>query len=322
MRAWINTTVPASEQKNGIQKSQTSSTLVSDNTTPCLSPCSSSRVVELAMSPTEDKRESLRALGKAACRQPKQEVTGYMRESGKTDSGKSGERPSSTLRVSLIRMFSSEADIDQFSEYFDGNIQVPKLSRQSSEFSNSEFDEYFDSELDSLSQLCDPHSLDGLTTPTNTPGNRDVLFKVMKEKGLHLSSTSLPNGLCSQTTPTAETPIAEVVPCKETVSRYNSNSSSVVTPLPLSECEETRPRVLSIGKQSSRTSSPQTVKNYGETTPTSESNNRMRHQSACPTILSDADDPYSSFSQVSMPRFVSSNSQSSENQYVFLVLIV
>lgn len=253
-----------------MRKSGTTSTLVNSETSPRMSPCSPP-VVELARSPPADSRvENLRALGRAAYDNFPTEVTPECSRDVKTSSGES-DKTTATLRVNLVRLFSSETALDEFSEYFDGT--PPSLQRQLSNQSNSQYNEYFEDSdlqegLESLSQRFETVSDGDILVPSSsTPsGNRDVLFKVLKETGFHQtlvssSVNSTSGGQPISNEPTAQQTDNSAANSKQSVSR-TSSSTNTSQPLPLSE-DQYRPRGCSVGMQSksSRCSTPQTIKN-------------------------------------------------------------
>lgn len=252
MREWINTSqlhegvsalsgVPTpSPTTNVLHKSTTDSTLVSSTcNTPCLTPCHTSPTKFTCLPPPMTSGvEVERQLGRAATTQP---VLPDVPDSRPKAKDISNSRISS--RANLVRLFSSEDDMD---DIFDGRL--PSLSRQTS--STSQFDEYFidddDTNLDSFSMLLqkayeEPISDAEPPTPTN---KRNMLFKVLKETGFHQHGNSSPQQL--QLDASDQT-------CKEVKGVPNSPLS------PVNIEDQFRPRNLSIGKQSSRCSTPQTI---------------------------------------------------------------
>lgn len=213
-------------------------------------------VVKLAPDPRETNNvENVRALGRAATvRRPLTEISAPhgLAKMSSFD----GEKKTPINRQSLVRMFSSE--IEQFDEYYvDG--KPPMFNRQSSIRSTSMFDEYFSDDIhgsDSLSQQLEASIEEPeLATPTNnTPNRRAALFKVVKEAGFHQSATS--SSLTSAATYVPNSPaepVPEVVQCIQSPSQQ-------IGPLSLSE-DPSAFKQLSLSKQSSRCSTPQTIKN-------------------------------------------------------------
>ena len=253
----------------------------------CASPCAG---VRCAPDPIETRCETVALAGRAAI-SPVPELTDSQcsRDMMKSSSD-SGKSVKALKRKDLVRLFSSE--IDDMDYVFDG--KPPALSRQVSGLSStSQFDELFEGDdLDSFSAIATQNQaqLKGgevpeIPTPTN---GRNMLNKVMKQAGFSHQSQS-PNEASESNT-------------RPPLTRENSVTSQ--PPSTTEEIQEScRPRNLSVGKASSRCSTPQTLKG-GDATPASDP--RTRHLSLCPTILSDheedSEDPFNSYEDLDMPR--------------------
>ncbi|XP_067928146.1 folliculin-interacting protein 1-like [Watersipora subatra] len=181
----------------------------------------------------------------------------------------------------LRRLFSSE--IDEMDDIFDG--KPPSFSRQPS--STSQFDDLFDgSNLDSFSMLVPNPAEETETEPPTPTNNRNMLFKVMKEAGFHQHNSS------TQHSDSTEQSTKE---CKTGPAKFTPMSPAV------SSDDQFRDRNMSIGKQSSRCSTPQTVLCGGTTQC---SGGRCRKLSAYQTMELDDEepDPFAKYEELKMPR--------------------
>lgn len=229
MREWINTTADEVEQlslNDDIQnitlipRPDTSTTLVDNNQSPVSEASSSARMIVEAVPPPDAKLEECRKVHRAL---PLDIPAAGLLEG----SGDSEKTMSDFSRHNLVRMFSNE--IDEMNEYMDG--RPPTIGRQISDQSISMYDEYFSDQLDSCSQIYSGDRMNDIEP--STPKERDVLFKVAR-----FSQIGSPEEV------------------KSPLSRGTPSISSPCTPV-----EETfRQRKLSVGKQSSRCSTPQTIK--------------------------------------------------------------
>lgn len=192
-------------------------------------------------------------------------------------------------RKNLVRLFSSE--IDEMDDLFDG--KPPSMSRQVS--SNSQFDELFDDEnFDSFSMglpLNEAPDGGGLSVETPTPTNgRDMLFKVIKESGFHQS------GQQQQALEVGSLSSASV----------SSPTAAAIAPLtsPTTPSEEAfRPRNLSVGRLSSRCSTPRTMCAGGATTPCL-GGEALLDKERVENVASPPVDPFYHLDELKMPRFV------------------
>jgi len=277
-----------------LTRSTTDSTLVNTLDSPCLSPLSSSRDmpcmppcvgVLCAPDPIEARHEC-EVLARRSAISPIPELTDSQSSRDNMIKSSSDSGKSVFKRKDLVRLFSSE--IDDMDYVFDG--KPPALSRQVSGLSSvSQFDELFDGDdLDSYSAIIaknqeHPGSGDVPEVPTPTNG-RNMLNKVMKQAGFSSQTQSPIDSLDT----TARPPLLR--------------DNSVTSQPPEDVHESSRPRNLSVGKASSRCSTPQTIKG-GDATPASDP--RTRQISMCPTILSDQEedcDPFSTYDELEMPR--------------------
>lgn len=232
---------------NPVHRSTTGSTLVSSTgSAAALTPMESNSPVKLIQClapPTEVRPEVIRPVHRAVIPSTLPEALHSGTKSKHVD------KPFN--RRNLVRLFSSEIKDEEFDEYFDG--KPPCLSRQNSDLSTSQFDEYFDDDnLDSFSNLFADEG--GPTEVLAAANSRNVLFKVVKESGFHQHGQASVEGKTPVTKTVSNTTITQSVisPTTPTIPAMSASGSTVD--------EIFRPRNLSVGKQSSRCSTPQTIK--------------------------------------------------------------
>lgn len=278
MLRWINTTdeLNASEVCKSspssadvvaaLHRSTTDSTLVNNSPvnspalTPCLSPV---QAVQCLPPPTAALVEDIKHVGRAAA--PPSSLPDLLESSARTKDSDKVTPTGSLSRKNIVRMFSSEIDV--FDELFDG--KPPSLSRQESNLSTSQFDEYFDCDnMESCSMFLpnvpveEPDKLESGTPEPQTPTNsRNMLFKVLKQTGFHQNALQQQQTQQQQQTPSYQDGSEQAAifgAGKEALARANSTSLTSLVLSPTSE-DTFRPRNMSVGKQSSRCSTPQTL---------------------------------------------------------------